>query len=648
MDDEDDIVIATLGLLLTQVRTARRALEEVERNTSRYLGFEFARAFSEGPGFGSPPMYQGALMVHVVNINDLAPGNSFGDFLQGVLGGIGNFIGGVVGGAVSGTLSVFALPRMISQMERIVANVRRILDRLGVARPTPGGEGGSGAGSGAQPQAETGETLLTTVDGIGQLVRNLTALFQAGSTGPGSAAGPNQAGRTAPEVLTRSGERWMAILHGVNRVLDRTQHIVDGLIILIPMVVGGIALLIGNLAGIRRAILETIQFVLRNVLVLRGVVLTTIFETVSSAARLAASIVAILGTAIQSVLGSIVGVITTILGAAFDALETLTSALQGVIRMLLQWLVNGLFNTLREIGNLSIFRTVDHFVRILPGILEPIYRIVVAYRAQATQGLPPEISRRLNQAFDAGFAATGGSGASGNLPGGAITGTGTAATSEQIIGEFPPITTILDPLGATLVSALDATGAHLRQATRETFDTVGGTLGQLAGRFDRAIEREAAFSRDILGRHVGVLTERGDTLARTITAPIEAQSQLTGFEEIADAYQEWLTNGEGLNQILNLASSHFENAPASGEPGGRLGLLRGQFDRPRASVEIDRVEIVIEEPEPGAGESDTVDGTLEPLLPQLSDEEVWLAWHRHNIDLEERAVRPSDLRTLTA
>lgn len=639
MDDED-LVSTALGLLLTQVRSARHALEEVERNTSRYLGFEFARALSEGPAFASPPMFMGALKVHIININDLAPGNGFGGFLQGLLGGIGNFIGGVVGGAVSGTLSVFALPQMIASMERITANISRILQRLGVNRPAAvadqenaGDNDGSGnADSNAEAQAQSGETLLTTVDGIGQMVRNLTALFQAGSTGS-SHSGANQAGRTSPQVLTQSGERWMAILHGVNRLLDRMQHVVDGLIILIPILVGSLALLISNLSGIRRAILETIQFVLRNILVLRGVILTTIFETVATAARLVASIVTILGTTIQSVMTSIFGVISTILEAAFDALETLTMALQSVIRSLLQWLVNGVFNTLRAIGSLSIFRTVDHFIRILPGILAPIYQIVVAYKGGTGQ-LNSEITDRLNQAFDAGFDTTNNS-------------TNGVPTTEQIIGDFPPLNEILDPLDATLSAAVDATAAHLTIATQETFDMVGSQLGQLAGTFDEAINAEAAFSNNILNTHFGRLSERAERLASAITTPIEAQNQPTGFEAIAAAYEGWLTNGNGLQQILNLATDHFDNRSASGEPGGGLSLLRGELVRPRASVEIDRVEIVIEEPTENSAESEISNGVVGSLQPSLNDEEIWLAWHRHNTDQEERNVRPADVRVMT-
>ena len=140
--DDDAPVLAALGILLTQLRTARRALEDVQRNTARYAGFDFARAFAEGPRFGQPPLFEGALMVHVVNINDLAPGNGFGGFIEALFGGIGNFFSNLVGGLISGTLSGFALPDMIGQLERIVAAVERIIPQLGLGehKPEPGKE----------------------------------------------------------------------------------------------------------------------------------------------------------------------------------------------------------------------------------------------------------------------------------------------------------------------------------------------------------------------------------------------------------------------------------------------------------------------------------------------------------------------------
>jgi hypothetical protein len=628
--DPDDLVVEAFGVLLTQVRTARRALEDVQRNTSRYMGFEFAKALAEGPAFGQPPMFGGGLMVHIVNINDLAPGNSFGGFLEALFGGIGNFFSNMIGGTVGSFLTAFALPKMVERLDNIVSNIRQIIERLGVGQG--GTESESAEESGAstpQAQATTGSTLATTLDGIRGTVRDVTALFQAASSGPGDTSGANAAGETSSLPLTRTGERWMAIIEGVNRLLDRTAHIVDALILLIPNVIGALALLIANLAGIRRALLETIQFMLRNALILRGVLLTVIFETVASAARLAAAIVTILGTTIQSILTAIIGVIQALLGAAFDALETLTNALQAIVRSLLQWLVTGVFDTLRAIGELSVFRTIDHLVRILPALLPPIFMLM-------NQGntLPTDVMTMLQDAHAAAFPS--GSGTGSGSTGGSGTGSGSTSVT---IGDFPDIDTILQPLEATLSTAVDATAAHLQGAAETTFGEASGALTGLAGRFDGAVRAEADFSRGILRDHVDRIREQAGALAGTITAPLEAEGPETGLEEIAQAYQDWLTGG-GMNALMDRIAPHFAERPAEGEPGGPLRLLRGEFDRPRASIDIDQVEIVVEAPAE-AEEGGPAPG-IECQSSCLSDEDIYRAVVRYAVDLEERGIRSPD------
>jgi hypothetical protein len=611
--DPEDLVVEAFGVLLTQVRTARRALEDVQRATSRYLGLEFSKVLTEGPRFGAPPLYQGALMVHIVNINDLAPGNSFGGFLEALFGGIGNFFGNLIGGTIGGLLSSRALPEMIRRLERIVLNVGRIIDRLGIRRRAQ-------PGSTPEQQAQSGATLITTLNGIRGTIRDVTALFQAASSGPGDASGPNQAGRTSTTPLTSTGERWMAILDGVNRALDRTARIVDALIIAIPIVIGSIALLVANLAAIRRALLETIQFILRNALILRGVLLTVIFETVSSAARLAAAIVGILGTAIQGILTSIVGAVQALIGAVFDALQTLTSALQAIVRSLLEWMITGVFNTLRAIGELSVFRTIDHLVRILPSLIPAIYMLM----SENNQPLPANVMEMLTTSHQAGFP----------RPGAA--GTGTAPTTVTI-GAFPDIAGMLQPLHTTLSAAVTATATQLQTAAEQTFGAAQGVLTGLAGRFDRAVQAEADFSRGVLNRNAPRLRSEAAQLAEAVTAPLAVEGRATGLEEIARAYQDWLTGG-GINALLNQIGPHFTRRPAEGEPGGPLRLLRGQFDRPRASIDIDRVEIVIEPP--AEGEGDQPQGPPPIHGPGgLNDEQIYLAVVRHAAQLEDRGIR---------
>jgi len=635
--DPEDTILASIGVLLTQLRSARRALEDVQRSTSRYGGFEFARAFTAGERFGQPPMFDGALMVHVVNINDLAPGNSFGGFLESLFGGIGNFFGNLIGGVVGGTLSAFKLREMLERLEHIVANIDLIMTKIGIGGKKPDDKS-IPSKSTPEAQAQTGESLLTTLDGIKQMVRDVTALLEVGA-GKGSEAGAKDAAKTSQTPMTETGERWMAILNGVNIFLDRTGRLVDGLVLLIPMAVGGIAFLIGNLGEIRRALLETVQFLLKNALILRGVLLTVVFETVASAARLAGSVVGIIGTTIQSVLSAIFAVIGTLLEAAFDALETLTNALQAIIGSLLQWLVDGVFNTLRAIGELQVFRTIDHLVKILPSLLPAIFML------KSSMSLPPEVMSMLQESHKAGFAPPPppdpGAPAT---PGGAIQGKGASATS-QIIGAFPDISKILKPTGSTLSAAVGATGATVAVDVKASIDSMTTTLSGVAGKFDAAARKEGDFSKGVLDKYGSQIKSRADELTTAITAPIEAKGPETGFEAIAASYEKWL-NGGGMKSVLDQAAKHFQEAPKEGgEPTGALRLLRGQFDRPRASIEIDEVEIVIEPKEetkkpfdlgpPGFGPGD---------YPLRTDEDVWLAVRRHDRErLDRGIVEPEEL-----
>ncbi len=625
--DPEDLVVEAFGVLLTQVRTARRALEDIERNTSRYLGFEFAKALAEGPEFGSPPMFNGALMVHVVNINDLAPGNSFGGFLEALFGGIGNFFSNLIGGLVGGFLTSFSLPWMVRSLERIVENIRQIIERLGVRG---GGESAPETpSSSSEAHATSGETILTTLEGIRGTIRDVTALFEAASSGPEAA----DEGATSERPFSRTGERLMAILDGVNRALDRTAHIVDGLILLIPNVIGALALLIANLAGIRRAILETVQFILRNALVLRGVLLTVIFETVASAARLAASVVGILGTAIQSVLTSIGAAVQTIVGAVFDALEAITTALQEIIGSLIGWLVSGVFTALRALGELQVFRTIDHLVRILPSLIPPIYMLLNEGAA-----LPTDVMNMLRESHRAAFPTGGGAAGSG--------GTGAGAGPTTLTIEPPPaLGEYLDPLRDTITSSLETLTTSLGDTSRDVFGTAETALSGLAGRFDRAVSHEADFSRGILDRHVDRIRGEASTLANAIREPLAAESPETGLEAIANAYQDWLVGG-GMNAIFDQISHHFTTRPTEGEPGGALRLLRGQFDRPSATIDIDLVEIQIT----GGEERERAAPPTSRLDPPrcMTDEEVYQAVVRYSLEREERAIRPPDPYTAIA
>ncbi len=636
MEDED--VIMSLGIMLVQIRTARRALEDIERSTSRYVGFEFTKALTDAAKFGAPPMFQGALMVHVVNINDLAPGNSLGGILESLFGGIGNFVGGLFGSAVGGFFSAFALPSMLNSLEEIADDMREII-RMTMAddaAQTVEDPADGKPASVPQAQAQTGETLATTLGGVQDMVRQLTALFTAAN---GGTANANSAGVQAPEVLTQGGQSWMAILNGINVLLDRLMHVVDGLILLIPNVVGAIAVFVTSLGSIRREILETIRFVLRNVLLLRGVLLTTLFDIVAAAARLAAGVVGALGTTIETVLASILTMAQQLVGIVFDTISTLTTTLETVITGLLGWLVTGMFRAIRALGNEPAFQTIDHMIRILPSLLGPIHAIIAAYRNNGAT-MPPRMTRQLAQAHRAGLgraARRRRAAAGARTPRSVATG---------VIAGFPDFRTELDAFRAGLV--VDSTAAVDSMNTMVQGVTGSATRGLrgITDGFSRAAEREVQVSDTLRRRRIDSIRDNADALTNAIVAPINANGPPTGLEAIATAYQSWLTDGAGLRTILNSVDEHFRNRPtsttANGQRGGVPGLLQGQFDRPRASVEIDEVEIIIEPP---ATEAEARPGFSAPgdyPLPSMTDEDVWIAYRRHAAQRHDRNLNPND------
>ncbi len=136
MDIEEEL-IGQIGLLFTQLRYTRLAVEQIERSTARYGGADFTAAFAAGTRFGEPPLLDGALKVYVVNINDLTSGGGGGGFLETLLGSVGRFFGGLFGGIVGGAISGVSLPWMVAQLtrlagmlERTSATIERVLARF--------------------------------------------------------------------------------------------------------------------------------------------------------------------------------------------------------------------------------------------------------------------------------------------------------------------------------------------------------------------------------------------------------------------------------------------------------------------------------------------------------------------------------------
>jgi hypothetical protein len=563
----DEELITQLGLLLTQTRFARRALEDIERATATYGTFAFTSVIAAGPKFGAPPMVDGALKVHVVNINDLAPGGGFGGFLEGLLGGAGRFVGNLVGGIIGGTISAAALIGAIPTLHSIAVRVERIMALLGIgtAATTPPADPGQPAGPG-------GSNLGAQLQSIVAAVNSLTGLFLAGSQ-------PELAAQASNLPSTPDGERWRVLADSVSGMLAGIGRVVDGLIAAVPVALGAVALLISRLGGIRLAIAETLQFVLRNALLLRGVVAVLAFDTLAMIARTAAGVVRTLAQTLDGILSAAFDTVRDGLFAVLELGSVLGAAMKATVDALLNWLVPTIDTILRNFGDLRVFRLITHVVRILPAILPPLVMLKTGDPLGDIQ------LKRLDEAAKLPFLAplTPAARTGAVAPAGASAPTMPlpAPNTDAILNDPDRVRGIAGPLNV------------IKTVFKDGLGTIGDTgergLRTIAAQLDAAATREAKLSDATLAGHLANLRKQSTTLAETLIVG-EIVEPTTGLEKIATAYESWLTGG-GLDTLLGTITKHFSSAE------GRAGIPRRIVENSpdlRATVQIDEVVIEVD------------------------------------------------------
>jgi len=551
-----DDLLTQIGLMLTQLRYARRTLEDIERSTARYAGFAFASALQAGPAFGAPPLQAGALKVHVVNIGDLTPGAGFGGFLESLLGGVGRFFGGLIGGFVGGTISGFNLPGVIASMLELAKRIEKILGILGISFTEDKDKG----------KKEATPTLKSQLDDIKDILGAFTALFTA-------ATNPDKAGQLVTPK-TKDGVEWLAILRTADALIRGISRVVDGLIILIPTLIGALASVIVHLRDIQTEVLGLLQFLLKEIFLLRGVVLFTLWDTIAGAAHLAAQVLSTLSVALQTIITSIGGIFTTIFNAGLDILKYLANGLKGTVDTLLKWLVETVGVVLMALGDSKIFRVVVHIVQVLPLVLPSLLKLLDKPVEQADVDALKKAAEKTIEKPE--FPPAG-------------------KKLSDMIPEFPDLAKTfaetakdkskIGDLGDVVKKAFDDVKADLKGG----FDASIKALNDIGGRLDE-VKKDKSFL-DALEERETKLRESSQNLADTLA---RAQAELakrpeTGLETIAQKYEEWLTGG-GMKSILDKIETHFKESPNTGEFGPPLPPTA--VERPRATVEIK--ELLIE------------------------------------------------------
>ncbi len=584
-----------MGLLLTQVRDARRALEDIESHTAAYAGLGFLQAVSREGAFGQPPLLNGALRVYVVNINDLSPGRTGGGILGEIFGGAGRFLGNLLGGAVGGTVSsLITFPAVIDDLRAMVEATDRIIDRLGLGSAAAAGE----ALTAGRGEAEAGTTAETDAGGFGAmtvplvpLLQGLTAMFRAAAEGPGVGEATAEQ-RVAIDSFHRA-------LQPVVRVLESMNHIVNGLILLVPLLTGAFASFLVRLNDVKLAIVEMLQFALRNVLLLRGIVLITVFDTLSASAELGANLLRILSTLVDRVLTATFSSIFQIAETSMLLVRNLLDGLRDTVNALLPWLLTTLNSVLRYLGNSVVFRLVYHLVDTLPNILPALHQVIHGeslgrgemQRVQAAAGrsVPPPTAR-------------------GGPP-------------PRIA--FPDLAETLLPSArvADMLGGISAIGSGLRQNARMAFDAAEHAMQSIAGSLDERLFRRG------LQERIGTMRGQATRLAEALSIAQEAAAARpeTGLETVADAYETWLSSG-GFDQMMERITTHFQQTPTTGPEAARSipgrVVAGAALERARATVQIDEVVIEVEPPASTEGEDASSGLSFErrSLARQLTEE----------------------------
>lgn len=581
-----DDVVTQLGLLLTQTRFARRALEDIERATARYASFAMTIASTAGAAFGSPPLTNGALRVHVVNIQDLTSSGGQGDF-AGLLGGFGAFVGNLFGGVAGGTLGSITLAESLGTIDSIATRIERIIDKLGLGRGTAeqgavaagAAKAATASGTPPVPAAAGGQPeFVELLDSLRGKVDALTNLLRAANGQPPVAAGAGGSAVGAPDA-----ERWRAWVDSVTAALDAATRLVGGLVVAVPTVVAGVSWLFDRLPDFRDAIVDTLRFVVRNVLVLTRAIAVLALETMAMVTRVLTLALRTIATVVDDVLKALFAALVNLLDGALDLGKALADAVSKTVKQLLDWLVPQVFDILSKLGQSNVFRLLDKLVDILPGLLLLAGHPEAAGKAVTKQKqedpTPPKLSA-------------------------------------------PPVLAgIVQELTKNAKAATDKIASAAKQLVDDPTNALHQGLTDYGKKLDKAAVAESTLVGTNLDRRLKELGTAADQKANALL-PQEPTGKSqnvwdrlrgqTAFHPIAAAYGQWLATG-GLKQLLDSMTGYFA-APESRSDSGPSGS-RGRTPVTGPVVQIDQVLVDIV---PVGAHSDTSQGPNDTSAPAAS------------------------------
>jgi hypothetical protein len=557
----DDLIITQIGLIFSQVRYLRMALDQVERSTARYAGVALDVA-AAGPGqWGAPPLVQGALEVFVVNIGDLiAPDNSF----FGVITSVFRMITAGITGAVGGFISGIALPVILGELAAILANIVQIMQLVGFS----GKKGPEGTDK--PEQSGTFTALLDRLDGTAHTLAQILGLANTEQD-----KGKPNGGLDA--------NVWLQTMQTVDRI-------VQGLNLLLPNLIGAFAALLVRIDNLKVIILDLLEFLVRNVLILRGIILLTLYDTIASAARLASELLGIIARGAGTILEAFFKLVDTALSGILEAIRFLSSALTGMVNALLPWLVTTVFGLLNGLGSLPIFRMMFAVVEMMPVLLPALLNLIPG--GGTVTGSQQTVLDDAHDRMIAGLASA-----------------TTPPPTPPPLPDFASLPGVADAF-TNASTAVKGITDSLRTEVPTMLTSAGTMLNNVATSMQNAIGPNGENLNRGIENGVGAITDNAKTLADRLreTQDMARKTGGTGLEAIAGAYEDWLSH-KGLDDIMGRITNYIQGSPAaSSGPTSLLGqvvqaarslaeLLEGGPREPaRPTVEIKEVIVEISAP----------------------------------------------------
>jgi hypothetical protein len=298
------------------------------------------------------------------------------------------------------------------------------------------------------------------------------------------------------------------------------------------------------------------------------VIFAVLVDTVSLAGRIVGGVLAELAKAVDVILGSIFAVAKGALETVFKVIEVLGPGLKKTVDGLIAFLNNDLVGTLNAIGDTSVVKLIWHLALALPNIIPALAKVAGVKLDPATELKQLEEARKLAPMASPG------------------------AGPPKAVG-FPAFETLLPKAKQDeAVKALETLGTTVTKEAAKAFGAAQGAVEGSAKVITTALDGMDTGLKDHLDTRLAGATVQADKFAKAMSAATSAKSGLPQVDEVAAAYEKWLTGG-GLQTLMGHLNELFVRDAAG--PGGSPALsgiaASAAAGAPAVPVEIDRIEI---------------------------------------------------------